>query len=318
MKRFERLALVLIVLIGASCGEDRPSGGGGNGDRSSELIVQMASYDLAVGEKGRVILGLLTPDQLLVSFGNVDVEFFFLGTEKGSGTAQPGPEVTAEFLAIPGTDEPAESERPRAVPASQGRGVYAAQVAFDTAGFWAAEVVAEVEDEGRLTGNTVFEVFDEHRVPFVGDPAPKTDNLTLDSKDAPEGAIDSRAISGDIPDPELHRMTVAESLRRGEPAVVVIATPVYCVSRFCGPITDMVADLAARYEDRANFIHIEVWRNFQRRVINKGAADWIYRKGDLQEPWVFLIDAKGKVAARWDNVATAEEIEPLLKKLTRL
>jgi hypothetical protein len=278
----------------------------------------MASYDLAVGDKGRVILGLLTPDQLFVSFGTVDIEFFYLGTKKGSGTAQPGPDATGEFLAIPGTEGSVESDQPVAVPASRGRGVYAAQVAFDRAGFWAAEVTADVEDEGRMTGNSVFEVFDEHLVPFTGDPAPKSDNLTLQSKDAPEGAIDSRAVSGKIPDPELHRMTVAESVRRGEPAVVVIATPVYCVSRFCGPITDMVADLAKRYDDRANFIHIEVWRNFQERVINKAAADWIYRKGDLQEPWVFLIDSKGKVSARWDNVATPEEIEPHLMKLPKL
>jgi hypothetical protein len=281
-------------------------------------VVQNASYDLAVGDEGRMILGLLTPDQLFVSFGSVDVEFFFLGTEKGSGTAQPGPKATAEFLAIPGTDEPADADRPVAVPASRGRGVYAAEVAFDRAGYWAAEVTADVEGEGRMTGNAVFEVYKEHRVPFVGDPAPKSDNLTLTSKDAPEAAIDSRAASGNIPDPELHRMTVAESVRRGEPAVVVIATPVYCVSRFCGPITDMVADLASRYEDRANFIHIEVWRNFQKQVINKGAADWIYRKGDLQEPWVFLINSKGRIAARWDNVATPEEIEPHLKRLPKL
>jgi hypothetical protein len=316
MRRVRRFLLV-VLLVAAACGDDQGPTGQGD-DRPSELIVQMASYDLAVGGKGRVILGLLTPDQLLVSFGSVDVEFFYLGTEKGSGTAQPGPKATAEFLPIPGTDEPPNSERPMAVPASRGRGVYAVEVAFDKAGFWAAEVTAEVEEEGRMSGNTVFEVYQEHLVPFVGDSAPKSDNLTVSSKDAPEGAIDSRAISGDIPDPELHRMTVADSVRRGEPALVVIATPVYCVSRFCGPITDMVADLARRYDERANFIHIEVWRNFQQRVVNKAAAEWIYRKGDLQEPWVFLIDSRGEIAARWDNVATPEEIEPHLNRLPKL
>jgi hypothetical protein len=317
MKRVELCLVVFILLIAAACGNEG-DGPGGSDERQSELIVQMASYDLAVGDKGRVILGLLTPDQLFVSSGTVDVEFFYLGTKKGSGTAQPGPDATAEFLAIPGTEDVAEAEQPIAAPASRGRGVYAAQIAFDRAGYWAAEVAADVEDEGRMTGNTVFEVYDEHRVPAVGDPAPKTDNLTLTSEDAPEAAIDSRAASGDIPDPELHGMTVADSVRRSEPAIVVIATPVYCVSRFCGPITDMVADLAKRYDNRANFIHIEVWRNLQRQVLNKSAADWIYRKGDLQEPWVFLIDSKGKVAARWDNVATAEEIEPYLKRLPKL
>ena len=33
------------------------------------------------------------------------------------------------------------------------------------------------------------------------------------------------------------------------------------------------------------------------------------------EPWVFLIGADGRIAARWDNVATRGEIEPLLRDL---
>ena len=53
-------------------------------------------------------------------------------------------------------------------------------------------------------------------------------------------------------------------------------------------------------------------------VVNKGAADWIYRNDDLLEPWVYLIDAKGRIAERWDNVATRGEIEPVLEGLPKL
>ena len=35
----------------------------------------------------------------------------------------------------------------------------------------------------------------------------------------------------------------------------------------------------------------------------------------MQEPWVFVIGADGKVAARFDNIASRGEIEPLLQKL---
>jgi hypothetical protein len=38
----------------------------------------------------------------------------------------------------------------------------------------------------------------------------------------------------------------------------------------------------------------------------------------LLEPWVFLVGADGRVAARWDNVATRQEIEPLLEDLPPL
>jgi hypothetical protein len=101
---------------------------------------------------------------------------------------------------------------------------------------------------------------------------------------------------------------------------VVFATPVYCVSKFCGPITDMVEGLEKRYGDRADFIHVEIWNNFQRQAINKAAADWLYREGgdELLEPWVFLIGADGVIVERWDNVATEEEIEPLLRDLPKI
>ncbi len=312
MRRAVALACFIALSL-AACGDD---GGGGGGGRQDELIVQVASYDVATGGPQRLIVGLLMPDQRFVSYGRVDVEFFYLGTKAGKGTAQPGPTTTAEFLSIPGEGHAEETDGPIAAPASRGRGVYSAEVSFDRAGFWSAQVTADVENEGELTGNSVFEVLEENAVPAPGDPAPRTDNLTIDSQDAPLHAVDSRAANGGkIPDEELHQMTIKESIARGEPALVVFATPVYCVSRFCGPITDMIQDLAHRYRDRANFIHVEIWRNFEQQAVNKGAADWLLVNNDLSEPWVYLIDADGKITTRWDNVATAEEIEPYLEEL---
>lgn len=323
MRVIKRLALaVLFIVLAVSCGGDG-SDAGQDGDppnpgaSNGELIVQIASYDVSVGEEQRVILGLLTPDQLFVSYGTVDVEYFFLGKEQGEGTAQEGPTATGEFLAIPGEGSaPADRSQTIVAPASRGRGVYSTEVEFDRAGYWMAQATADVED-GPLTGNTVFEVHEKPVYPAVGEPAPKTDNLTLSSKDAPKAAVDSRAGGGEIPDAELHRMTISESIARKEPALVVFATPVYCVSRFCGPITDMIAELAEKYSTRANFIHVEIWRNFEKQVVNKGAADWVLR-GDLTEPWVYLIGADGEIEARWDNVATAEELESYLTKLPPL
>lgn len=68
----------------------------------------------------------------------------------------------------------------------------------------------------------------------------------------------------------------------GRPVLVAVSTPTYCVSRFCGHITDMVADLGRTYADRAAFVHLELGRD--REAINKAAAEWVYRNGDLHEP----------------------------------
>lgn len=307
------LALVLVAGACAESGSDPVVDASPTGEE--ELIVQAANYELVAGEPSRFIAGLLTPDQLFVSFGTVDIAFFYLGTRDSEQDAEPGPVVEASFLAIEGD---AVAEGPVATTPSEGRGVYAAKVTFDRAGFWGASVTADLED-GPLSGQAMFEVLEENVYPAVGERAPKTDNLTVDSVesgDAPAQAVDSRARDGeDIPDPQLHDMTIAESIRRGEPALVVFSTPVYCVSRFCGPVTDMVADLEREFGDRANFIHVEVWREFENTVVNKGAAEWIYRNKDLVEPWIYLIDKRGRIAASWDNVATTGEIEPFLKEL---
>lgn len=310
-----RRAAVALLVVLVACGGN----GGGSNEPSTEgrmeggeLVVQAANYDLVAGEPSRFIAGVLTQDQLFVSHGTVDMAFFYLGTKEGEGTAEEGPTATGEFLAIEG--EPQEG--PIAGPASSGRGVYSAEVTFDRAGYWAVELSADLDGQKR-SGRAVFEVRDEHRYPAVGEKAPRTANRTLDS-DAPPAAIDSRAQNGEkVPDPSLHETTIAGSIESGHPALVVFATPVYCVSQFCGPITDMVHDLQKDYSDRANFIHVEIWFDFQDQAVNKAAAEWLLVDEDLTEPWVYLIDGNGKITARWDNVATRPEIEAELDKLPK-
>lgn len=309
------LATALLVLLVACGGDgDEPPAEPEGQMEGDELVVQAASYDLTTEEEQRFIAGVLTQDQLFVSHGEVDLEFFYLGTEEGEEIEEEGPTAVGEFLPIEG--EPGQPG-PIAAPASEGRGVYGADVSFDKAGYWAVELSAEIDGETR-GGRAVFEVSEEHGFPAPGDEAPNTRNRTLDS-DVPPGAIDSRAQDGDaIPDEGLHDMTIAESIERGEPTLVVFATPVYCVSQFCGPITDMIEDLSKRYADRANFIHIEIWFDFQDQAVNKAAAEWLLVDQDLLEPWVYLIDADGTIAERWDNVATRAEVESALEELPKL
>ncbi|HEX6263500.1 MAG TPA: hypothetical protein VF097_11705 [Actinomycetota bacterium] len=315
MTRTTTLALALALgLVSAACGsegDEGPQAGPSPSPGGGELVAQVASYDLATGTASRFIVGLLTQDNRFVSGGEATFRFSFIG----GGQPEPGPEVTAEFLAIPGEDP--EHEEAHAGPPAEGRGVYAArEVTFDRAGIWQVEVTADVDGEP-LSGTAAFQVAGEHAYPVVGDRAPRTDNLTLDDiGEAPPGAIDSRAEGGEeVPDPELHDSTIAEAIRRGRPVVAVFATPVYCVSQFCGPITDMIAELESEYRDRAEFVHVEVWRDFQNNVVNRAAADWILRNDNIFEPWVFFVDAEGVIRGRWDNVATREEVEAFLRDL---
>lgn len=321
MKRSVAITFSMLgLLTGCSSGKSNraiaPPSPAGNG-----LVAQVASYDLAVGNQ-RFLVGLLTNDRRLVGYGTVQLRLGYLG-QKAQGSATMGPPITANFLPVPSTDgsrTPAKP-RPEIIRGSAVTGVYSARAGFDRAGFWGVLVTARLKGQEPQTAQAAFEVLEKNQVPGVGLDAPRSENLTVASAeaDAPRKAIDSRATGdGAVPDEQLHLTTVAQAIAQRKPMLLAISTPVYCVSRFCGPVTEMVAGLAARYSDRAAFAHLEVWRDYEKKEINKAAAEWILKGGDATEPWVFLIGADGKIAARWDNVVTAGEIEPLLQQLPRL
>jgi len=310
IRRLAAAGALLLVLV--ACG------GAGGSDRASadDLAVQVASYDLSTGAPTRFIVGLITVDQRLIGHGTVDMRFSYVGTKEGGANPTPfGPVVKAPYLPIHGSVVPSPPPAtPQIVRSSDTRGVYAAQTAFDKAGFWEVEATAMVDGKAQ-SGKGAFAVNPDNAVPGPGDQALATETFTLTTPDVPRPAIDSRAGSGEIPDPDLHRTSIAASLAAKRPIVAVFATPVYCTSRFCGPITDMIDELGHQYGDRADFVHVEIWRDFQTKTVNKTAADWVYRNDELNEPWVFVIGADGRITDRFDNVATRGEIEPLLQAL---
>ena len=99
--------------------------------------------------------------------------------------------------------------------------------------------------------------------------------------------------------------------------MVVVSTPTYCQSRFCGPITDHVAALARRSDGRMDFVHLEIWEDFEQNAMNEAAAAWIAPTPDtdVREPWVFVVDAGGRITARFGNVATEAELESAMEEV---
>jgi hypothetical protein len=327
--RTARTAVALVRAAGrasAAGGADDQDGARGSADTSSTTVADavqgsVASYDLAVGPARRFMFGMYNEAKGPVGYGTAQFSFFFLGTDPkacGGTTREPGPTATARYLHL-------DSEKPHAGDTSKPiyvdqKGVYAADVAFDRAGWWGLAAVVDVE--GPKEATSCFAVQPRNLVPAPGDPAPASQNLTLTTPGAPPEAIDSRASARTpVPDPELHQTTVAQALAEKRPVVLVVSTPTYCVSQFCGPVTDTVAELAKTYGNRARFIHIEVFKDYKAKELkdrlNEAAAEWIAREANPNptEPWVFLIGADGKVSARFDNIATRAELEPLLQKL---
>ena len=318
MLRLRLLPAVLALgLLTAACSSDDQSSTGPTG--GSQIAAIMASVDLYAGDPQRVALGLITPDNHFVSFGSVEVAFSMVGSAEEATSPQPGPNVKASFVPTFGT--PDRANGPVVTNPNEGRGVYEAQdVVFDAPGFWVADVTADVQGLGTQTAQASFAVQERPQLPAPGDDAMKTDTLTADSKGVPKAAIDSRAANtGKIPDPELHEWTIARAIAQGRPALVVFATPLFCVSRFCGPVTNMVEDLAHRYRDRAVFIHVEIWKDFDKKVLNDAPKEWLQTpNGDLTEPWLFLIGADGAIQDRWSSMWSEQEVADELEALPRM
>ena len=317
------LVAALAVLV-AACG------GGDDGEtaaptttegRGGGLAAQVASYDFVAARAQRFIVGVLDDGgQELVGYGTVDLAFSYLGTrEEPRQPPTSGPTVEADYRLVPGEGSSADTSGPRVISSSEGRGVYGADdVRFEQAGLWEVTVSATLEGRDR-TATAAFEVLADSAIPAVGDEAPRTVNHLPGATGVPPKAVDSRAgDDGSVPDPALHATTVADAIASGRPVMVVVSTPVYCVSRFCGPITDSVAELAAEHAEQMAFVHLEVWRDFEGKALNAAAAEWIYptRTEEAKEPWVFVVGRDGRISHRFDNVATDVELRAAVAQVT--
>jgi hypothetical protein len=310
--------VLVLALFGAACssGSSDATGVDTGPTAAKQMQAVVASVDLYAGAPQRFAVGLPFANGTLVSYGTVGFTFSYLGTAALAASAQPGPTATAAYIPTPGTPDGSGSG-PQVTQPSQARGLYEAErVSFDKAGVWQVRVQADVQGTGTQTADASFQVADRPSLPAPGQPALRTENLTMSSKGVPLGAIDSRAVAdGKVPDPELHRWTIAEAIKQHRPALVIFATPVYCISQFCGPVTDAVDQLSKRYADRAVFIHVEIWHDFQKQEINKAAADWLYRNNDLTEPWLYLIGANGRILDRWSSLFGIQEVGRELQRL---
>jgi hypothetical protein len=308
------LLSILFALMTAACAGSTEDGGDALG---ASFSAQMASSWHWVDDPQRVQVGIFASDGegvRVVTGGTIDLSFEYLGSD-GSGEPTVGPSATADFIPVPGS-EPA-GDLPTL---SAGNGVYEAEdVVFDQPGIWRVSIIAEIDNVGRQV-TASFPVTEGSPIPAPGDPAPRTENLTNDSK-VRTGAIDSMADGGsEIPDPELHAWTIADAIDQGRPMLVLFGTPAYCTSRFCGPEVTELRRLAAEYPDRAVYIHIEIWKNYRAepQVINEGAADWLYRDGNMTEPWLYLIGADGIIVDRWGSLFDTSEVAAALEALPQM
>lgn len=184
------------------------------------------------------------------------------------------------------------------------RGQYVTKANFRSEGVWQARFSLHGEDSGRTVGDLAFNVLRDPVAPGLGETVPPARNLTVHDVDSIY-EIESR----DPPD-NMHDLSVAQAIEHGKPFVVVWSAPMFCTSAICGPVLDAAVRVQKQFGDRVNFIHIEPWNLETARTEGRLTPipeflEW----GLTTEPWIFVVDAEGRVSDRFEGLVTDEDLE---------
>ena len=201
------------------------------------------------------------------------------------------------------------------------RGIYGVTPAVPEDGTWF--VLAEVQTGDGIDvgiGNVVVGMNPQNQMPRVGDRAIPVPTPTV------RNARGVDPICTRDPICSMHRISLDVALDNGKPTVMIIGTPAWCTSRFCGPEVDIVERIAAE-NPGMDFIHMEVLKNDDEETVAaftgqrpEGYEGTPLARGPIawklaEEPVIYFIDGRGVIQERLlgavDNVAVRAGIETL-------
>jgi hypothetical protein len=269
---------------------------------SGELFATILNSGIGVGQN-RVLMSVIDREDNRVLDASMHVRYYSLN---GSS---PRLRASSEARFVPVELSYIDEQSNRAHSPAGTDGAYASYVDFDEAGDWGVEIAITRAGKKLKPILFRFNVLERSAEPAIGDAAPASVQQTLASASNIE-EIDSSF----PPRPGMHDTTIADALRTGQPIVVAFATPAFCQSRTCAPVMDTVMDpLAQKYAGRAVFIHVEPYvlrdlRDYNMQNIVPAMQEW----GLSTEPWVFVVDRRGRVAGKFEGIMAIDEVESVL------
>jgi hypothetical protein len=305
-RRFVRFFVLGVVVF--SLGFPRTEGLTATTDAVAAAAIQplITTSELIVGQN-RFAFGIFRENKAL-EHGNVSVRLYLIdGTQ-----AQLEGEFRAPFQSVEsvsrGTRVHRHADGTRHIHSSDTdvRGLYVSQIAFSRPGDWGVELAVEDNDGSELTARTLVKVLEAPATPAVGSPAPRSRNLiATDVKNLRDLSTSER------PDTRLHRIRIADAIKQGKPQLIAFATPQFCTSRMCGPVVDIVRSLLPSYGKRVAFTHQEIWQDFAAKKVFPTVQEWRL----TTEPWIFVVDRHGIIRAKFEGLATPQELESALKQV---
>jgi hypothetical protein len=314
-------ALLVVALVAAGCGSsDNDSEATASGTapdaskfpqpdgRTLEEIARDVGTesDLVVAPAGQVFhegtnrlgFGVFTVDRKSVS----DAQLAIYAAKPNKPAMGPFP-ASVESLDV----EAAFQSRSTASDPDAAEVLYASELDLDSKGEW--RLLAVIDDGGQLSYTAIPSavVGQFPKVPSEGDPAPVINTLTGDDVGGDLAKIDTRQ-----PPSTMHDVDFSDVVGK-EPVVLLFATPALCSSRVCGPVVDVAEQVKAERGDEAAFIMQEIYKD---NAVDKGVREQVDAYNLPSEPWLFVIDADGKVSTAIEGAFSEAELNEALDKVT--
>jgi hypothetical protein len=293
-------AILVLTLVSAACGASDP---GWPPQQTNFALTPVPITTEIVMGPNRMLFNILDKQNQSIASADrpVNLRFFDMATSK-----------TQSAMETPGTFMTTIEGRP---------GIYRAAVDFTKAGDWGVEAVATEPDGSTRMGRMVFSVRETGTTPAIGAPGIPSDTPTASTPD------EIAAIStDDDPDPDFYHQSVADALAAHEPFALVFATPAFCTSATCGPTLDMVKSVAANFKGRMSFVHVEP---YELQMVD-GALQPVLTADNLPisvpatvewglptEPYIFVLDSTGKVTAKFEGIASPEELQAAFESVAK-
>jgi hypothetical protein len=236
----------------------------------------------------------------------IDVSEIAVYTAKPDGTELRGPYVARrESLRVSTAYRSAQTSSDLA----SGDTFYVADVGYETRGPHVAIGLARLD--GRLVvadSPTPLIVGPKPNAPpDVGDRAIRIHTLVA----ADVGGDLSKLTTRIPPAPALLATDFSDIVGK-KPAMLLFATPALCQSRTCGPVVDIAEQVRAENGKGVTFIQQEIYQdNDPGKPVRPQVARWRLPT----EPWAFVVDRQGKIAARFEGVFSVGELARAVEKV---
>jgi len=248
--------------------------------------------------------GTFTPGTQRLAFGlNTGSGAFVyaptaLYISRGAGAPARGPYLApADPTSVPVADRSKQNAGPGGLQA-----IYAARLPVPAAGTYTILALTRT-GKGLIGSPGEIAVARSSPIPAVGQRPPDIATDTAGSVGGKLSLLTTRT-----PPESMHSVSLRQVLGK-RPVALLFSTPQFCVSRVCGPVTDVTVALQHRFGHRIVFIHQEVFAGNQP---SKGLRAQMKAFHLQTEPWLFAINRRGVIVARLEGAFGTTELAAAL------